>query len=173
MLEKVNATLYRKKNFPGKIPSVGIFVPIDGILIPSVGINMGMFPLLVMLYHEVPTYSLILNILILPIMPLLLLFGLVGGILGITVGVEVAYIILKPCHFLIMYMETISKFFLGLPHSKMIVGSHGFLFIVVYYPLVILLIKYKVRLFRYIGLIGLYLMWLIPINGKFEINKIR
>ena len=147
-----------------------LFDYIGGMLIFSFGINMGMFPLLVMLYHEVPTYSLILNILILPIMPLLLLFGLVGGILGITVGVEVAYIILKPCHFLIMYMETISKFFLGLPHSKMIVGSHGFLFIVVYYPLVILLIKYKVRLFRYIGLIGLYLMWIIPINGKFEID---
>ena len=147
-----------------------LFDYIGGMLIFSFGINMGMFPLLVMLYHEVPTYSLILNILILPIMPLLLLFGLVGGILGITVGVEVAYIILKPCHFLIMYMETISKFFLGLPHSKMIVGSHGFLFIVVYYLLVILLIKYKVRLFRYIGLIGLYLMWLIPINGKFEID---
>ena len=42
MLEKVNATLYRKMNFPEKIPSVGIFVPIDGILIPSVGINMGL-----------------------------------------------------------------------------------------------------------------------------------
>lgn len=147
-----------------------LFDYIGGMLIFSFGINMGMFPLLVMLYHEVPTYSLILNILILPIMPLLLLFGLVGGILGITVGVEVAYIILKPCHFLIIYMETISKFFLGLPHSKMIVGSHGFLFIVVYYLLVILLIKYKIRLFRYIGLIGLYLMWLIPINGKFEID---
>lgn len=147
-----------------------LFDYIGGMLIFSFGINVGMFPLLVMLYHEVPTYSLILNILILPIMPLLLLLGLVGGILGITVGVEVAYIILKPCHFLIIYMETISKFFLGLPHSKMIVGSHGFLLIVVYYLLVILLIKYKVRLFRYIGLIGLYLMWLIPIKGKFEID---
>ena len=52
----------------------------------------------------------------------------------------------------------------------MIVGAHGFMFIVVYYLLVILLIKYKIRLFRYIGLIGLYLMWLIPINGKFEID---
>ncbi len=147
-----------------------LFDYIGGMLIFSFGINMGMFPLLVMLYHEVPTYSLILNILILPVMPLLLLLGIVGGIMGILVGIGIAEIILKPCHFLIMYMETISKFFLGLPHSKMIVGSHGFLFIVVYYPLVILLIKYKVRLFRYIGLIGLYLMWLIPINGKFEID---
>ncbi|MBR5953074.1 MAG: DNA internalization-related competence protein ComEC/Rec2, partial [Pseudobutyrivibrio sp.] len=143
---------------------------IGGTLIFSFGINVGILPLLVMLYHEVPRYSLILNILILPVMPFLLLLGIAGGIMGILVGIGIAEIILKPCHFLIMYMEAISEFFWGLQHSKMIVGAHGFMFIVVYYLLVILLVRYKNRLIRYIGLSGIYLMWLIPFNGGFEID---
>ena len=141
-----------------------------GTLIFSFGINVGMLPLLVLLYHEVPTYSIFLNILILPVMPVLLLIGLLGGVVGIVFGLGPTDIILKPCHFLIMYMEAISEFFLGLPHSKLIVGAHGFMFIVVYYLLAILLIRYKNRIIRYIGLIGIYLMWLIPFNGGFEID---
>ena len=143
---------------------------VGGTLIFSFGINVGMLPLLVMLYHEVPTYSIMLNIVILPVVPLLLLLGLLGGMVGIGFGLAVADIILKPCHLLIIYMESISGFFLGLPRAKLIIGHHGLWFTTIYYLIVILILKYKAGIVRYLALIGLYLIWIVPNKGDFEID---
>ena len=141
-----------------------------GTLIFSFGINVGMLPLLVLLYHEVPTYSIFLNILILPVMPLLLLIGLLGGLVGLVFGLGPTDIILKPCHFIILYMESISEFFLRLPRAKLIVGHHGILFIAIYYLIVLFILKYKTGIVRCFALIGLYLIWLAPVKGDFEID---
>ncbi|WP_044934037.1 DNA internalization-related competence protein ComEC/Rec2 [Pseudobutyrivibrio sp. LB2011] len=101
----------------------------------SIGIYGVMLPIVTQMYHETPVYSSMLNLLILPLMPVLLGLGLLGGFLGL-IYLPLGKLILMPCHFVIYIFEMIASMFSKLPNANAIVGHRGIIRIVIYYGLI-------------------------------------
>ena len=155
----------------------------------SFGINISMLPIVSGFYHEIPMYSIILNILILPFMPFLLGFGLVGGFVGIWF-LQIAKIILFPSHIIIYFMEAVSMYFSKLPFSTVIIGKRNIIWCFSYYLFILIIIHRRASkeslpetnprkqlrklqknlLMRLILLALVFLFWLKPTKADFEID---
>ena len=111
-------------------------------IIFSFGITVAMLPIVTYFYYETPLYSVVLNGLVLPLMPFLLAFGLFGGFAGL-ISIEAAQIILYLPHYIIYLYEVIAAHTLDLPFSKVIIGRHGLLQIVVYYLVLLVVVNFS------------------------------
>ena len=117
---------------------------ITASLIFSFGITVAMLPIVIYMYYETPLYSILLNLLILPFMPILLGFGLTGGIVGLYM-LPLAKIILGPCHILIYFIEACAYYFSKLPFSTIIAGRKHLVFSVVYYIIAFCIVQHRFR----------------------------
>ena len=158
----------------------------------SFGMFVAMLPLVTQLYYQTPLYSTFLNILILPLMPIVLGVGIIGGLLG-TVFMPLGKLVLFPCHLIIYFYEMLSVFAKKLPYSTVVVGRHSSIAFVLYYLALICFIngvgrffdfrnsggrssEKLVRIYRKTILLDTFLMiliaalWLAPRNGSFEID---
>lgn len=151
-------------------------------LIFSFAMFVGMLPLVTQLFYQTPIFGVILNLLVLPLMPILLGIGLIAGLMG-TVLFPVGGVLLVPCHFIIYYYEMISDIAYKMPYSTVIVGKRGVFAIISYYLTLALITIYvkkkdkhslillKRKIFVILGgLLILSLIWLIPSKGEFEID---
>ena len=111
-----------------------LFEYIVGSFIFSYSIYVAMLPLVANMYYETPVFSVVLNLLVLPLMPVLLIIGLLGGCLGL-VCMPLAMMILQVCHFIIFSFEWLANMFLMLPYSNIIIGKHNIVFTIIYYIL--------------------------------------
>lgn len=152
----------------------------------SLGMFVAMLPIVTQLYYQTPLYSTILNLLVLPLMPLLLGVGVVAGIVG-TVFLPGAKVLLYLCHLIIYFYELISAKAQSLPFSTIVVGSHSGIALVVYYMALIFVIhgidfflKHKSEMKRWqlknifrlkvLLIMLLAFVWMAPRNGSFEID---
>ena len=151
-------------------------------LIFSFAMFAGMLPVVTQLFYQTPILGVVLNLLVLPLMPLLLGAGLLAGLIG-SVWIGAGGLLLVPCHFIIYFYELISDVAYKLPHSTVIVGKRSPFAIVFYYSVLALIIFYiksdvkqKLSLLKRklliitVGLLLLSLIWLIPHKGEFEID---
>ena len=104
----------------------------------SLTITVAMLPVVTFFYYETPVYSALLNTLLLPLMPLILGFGLLGGFVGLL-ALPVAKVILMPAHIIIYFYELLASLFSKLPFSRAIVGKHSFILLVIYYVVLVLI----------------------------------
>lgn len=88
----------------------------------SLGINSFLLPILLFSYYEFPMYSLILNLLVIPLMSLVLAFGIVGGLVGLVIP-TVAAICLFPADLILNFYETLCLLAEKLPFAVWIVGK--------------------------------------------------
>ncbi len=159
-------------------------------LVFSFGINVAMLPITTACFNQIQMYSIIINLLILPMMPLLLCIGFVGGVVGL-VSVGAGVILLVPCHFIINYMEQVAGAFNKIPNSLVFVSDKETIFILVYYLLIIgflkvikihvndleelapkkrLSMKRKWMLGFFALTLTLNIIWIFPRSGSFEID---
>ena len=117
-------------------------------IIFSFSITVSMLPLVTYFYYEAPLYSVILNTLILPLMPVLLLVGLVGGFVGLLVF-PVGQGVLMLTHLIIYLYEMIATLFAELPAANAVVGRHSIGAVIIYY-IVLILICNMFKLGKYI-----------------------
>jgi len=111
----------------------------------SLGINASMLPIVTNMYYETPIYSIFINIIILPLMPFLLVLGLLGGFCGM-VFLPLGKILLSICHYIIYSFEFIAMMFSKLPFARYILGHHSLIAIVLYYILLFVIINiWKIR----------------------------
>ncbi len=73
-------------------------------------------------YFEVPVYAVGINLLLLPLLPPLLLFGIAGGAAGLVSGLA-AKALLMPCHLILSVFFQICSFSAGLPAAVLITGK--------------------------------------------------
>ncbi len=95
-------------------------------------LTLATIPLTANFFYQVPIYSVLLNLVILPLMPFLLLLGLAGGFIGI-VFLPLGQLILYVCHILIYFYEMVAAFFEKLPGSVLITGHHNYIRIILYW----------------------------------------
>lgn len=102
------------------------------------------FPIVLYFYFEVPLYSQILNIVIIPLMSLLLGMGIIGSLLCF-VWATVGGMILKICSFILWLYDKLCEISMRLPAARIITGQPEMNLIIVYYGIlfVFLLILWR------------------------------
>lgn len=110
-------------------------------LIFSLAIFVGMIPIVTNMYYETPVLSVFLNMLVLPLMPILLCVGLLGGFIGL-IFLPAAQVILFICHLIIYLFEMISFLLSKIPFSNIIVGHHSMWKMIIYYLMLLFVIHY-------------------------------
>ena len=109
-------------------------------LVFSVGIFVSMLPIVTSIYYETPIYSALINLVLLPLMPLLLGFGLLGGFVGLY-SLGLAKILLYPCHLIIYVFELVADWASRLPYARCVVGRHWGGWLVLYYVVLVFLVR--------------------------------
>lgn len=111
-----------------------------GSLLFCLGVWMFTLPVVAYYYYEIPVYSTLLNVLLLPFLPMLLCLGLLGGALGLFVSTKLASLFLYPCHLILYLYELAADASLHFPASRMVTGRPQLWQIAVYYLLLYVLL---------------------------------
>ncbi len=98
----------------------------------SFSIQLMTVPLTAYFYYEVPVYGILVNFLVLPMMSILLFFGLLGGFVGL-VWMKGAWWILVPCRLILLFYQKLSMFMQGLPSATFITGKPEVWRMVIFY----------------------------------------
>lgn len=89
-------------------------------------IQIFLMPVTAFFFYTIPTYSILLNLVVIPLLGPLLACGLLGGLLR-------AGILVKPCHLILYIYEYIADHALNLPGSRLTAGQPSYFAIVIYY----------------------------------------
>lgn len=142
----------------------------------------GMLPVVTQLFYQTPIFGVMLNLLVLPFMPILLGIGLLAGFVG-NAWLAGGRVLLLPCHIIIYFYELLADLVYRLPHSIVIVGKRNPAWIALYYIALFFiltllkpkgktsLLNLKLRLICIIFSVSiLSVAWFIPSKGQFEID---
>lgn len=110
----------------------------------SLAIQLTTIPIVLYYYFEIPLYGVLLNLVVIPLMSLVLGFGIAGGISGL-IFVPAGIFLVSPCYYILGLYKYLCAAVLNLPLAKIIVGKPDLWQMVVYYLLLlaICLIKSK------------------------------
>lgn len=107
----------------------------------SLAVNVALFPVLLWYYFEFPTYSVFLNLIVIPLMSVLLGLGMVGSLLLLWLE-PLGKLCLIVCGLLLDFFENIGEMGLELPGAQLVLGQPKLWSIAVYYVLLMLLVIY-------------------------------
>lgn len=124
----------------------------------SLAINLTLLPVLLYFYYEIPAYSILVNVLIIPLMSILLGCGMFGSFLSICIPI-VGNLLLTICDFILTGFEWISKIGCKLPFASIVIGKPEWWEILIYYGIVLVCFIQKKEILekRQKVLIGLFL----------------
>ncbi len=139
----------------------------------SACIQLVTLPLSVYFYYEIPPYSVLTNVCVLPFMGVLLSLGILGGILG-GIFPFIGAVILKPAGWLLAFYEFVCRLFGKLPWANFIIGRPSLEMVIIYYVILVVCLYFIWRLHKkyYLLAIFLVLVCLLFVRGKaqFEID---
>ena len=101
-------------------------------LLSSLAVNLMLFPILLWFYFEFPTYSLLLNIIVIPLMSLVLGFGMLGSFLMLFIP-GIGIWCLKLCGLILELYECLSRQGNRLPMARMVFGKPEWWEVILYY----------------------------------------
>lgn len=114
-----------------------VFKNIGKGLLASLSLNLALLPVMLYYYFEFPLYSIILNLLIIPLMPVLLGAGIAGSITVLS-GFLSGLPVLSICKAVLCLYEKTSIASLSLPGSRIVTGQPKLAAIYVYYIMLVL-----------------------------------
>lgn len=151
-------------------------------LLPGISINLALFPILLWFYYEVPTYSLLMNLIVIPLMPWVMGLGVFGSLIC---GINQTFgkILLFPVEMILGLYEILSEIGSDLPASSIVFGKPEGWKLGIYYFILILVIYYlklcktelllkKVRRFAAGIFLLLILLFVELPNGKLRITML-
>jgi competence protein ComEC len=148
----------------------------------GVGIWLFTLPLVAYYYYEIPLYSALLNLFVVPLLKYLILLGVVGAVVGVagSVGVasnlqKIVTLILLPCQWILSWYDTAATACLNLPFAQIIVGKPSIQRMILYYAAIAVFAmiwsKQKGRHWiRLIGIASIFAVLLIPSKKTFEVD---
>ena len=156
-----------KKSFPVKIKWLeGCFA--------SIAIHVALFPVLLWFYYEIPMYSVLINMVAIPLMTGVLGFGMLGSMVAFcfrTLGM----ILLKPCDWMLSFLDWIGKIGCRLPLSTVVFGKPNWWEVGIYYILllvgILLLKRNKRKLVLPIVVLSVLLFVKFP-NGNVQVTML-
>lgn len=136
----------------------------------SLSVNLATFPVLLFFYFEIPTYSVILNLFIIPLLSVLLGSVVVAGIVGLF-SVPLGVFFIGIAHFILEFYQQICLLFHKLPKSLLILGKPAMAQIFLYYILLmVILVCYRRNRTIVLTLLGgmlLIVSYTKPVSWKF------
>lgn len=95
-------------------------------------VNIALFPIQLWYYFEFPLYSVMLNMIVIPLMSVLLGAGMIGS--GIyMVWKPLGQLCLKICHLILVFYKAISEMGIKLPFARVVTGQPEIWEVVLYY----------------------------------------
>ena len=101
-------------------------------LLSSLAVNLMLFPILLWFYFEFPTYSLLLNMIVIPLMSLVLGFGMFGSLLTWLIP-KIGTCCLKLCGLILEFYEWLSHQGSRLPMARLVFGKPEWWEVILYY----------------------------------------
>lgn len=110
------------------------------------GVTVTMFtmPVIAGIFHQIPVYGILINLLIIPLMAPVLGSAVISGIAGF-VSVKASTFIMGSGVYIIYLIETISTIFLNLPYAVLNTGTVGILKVLIYYLFLSCFLLYVIR----------------------------
>lgn len=113
---------------------------VDGAMV-SVAVNIALFPIMLWFYYEFSVYSTLLNIIVVPLMSVLLGFGMAGSFLLMSVE-PIGIFLLKVCDLILQFFETITLVGSRLPFASIVLGKPNIWEIFIYYVILLFIIVF-------------------------------
>lgn len=108
-------------------------LPLKG-LAASVSINLMLFPILLYYFYEIPLYSVLLNLVVIPLLSVLLVAGLIGSACCVSC-VPLGYAVLGLCSLIFRLYEWLCQITIQFPGARIITGQPEVWKICLYYGL--------------------------------------
>ncbi|MFA9378103.1 MAG: DNA internalization-related competence protein ComEC/Rec2 [Lachnotalea sp.] len=108
-------------------------------LISSLSVTIVTFPIIIYSYYEFPIYSILLNLIIIPIMSYVLVSGILGCLCA-QISVSLGSFMLGMGSYILKLYEMLCEITAKLPYSSMIIGKPSMIQIMMYYLLLILML---------------------------------
>ncbi len=124
-----------------------ISIIIDMLLI-SISVNIVTIPIVMFNYFEVPPYSIILNLIVVPLMSLLMVCAVFAGVIGLF-SINIATFVIGVSHYILAIYDMLCRCVQKLPYSIVVTGRPDVKNITIYYAIIIVFITI-VNIIQYI-----------------------
>lgn len=93
----------------------------DALLI-SISVQLSTLPIILLQYFQFPVYGFLLNIVVIPLMSLVMISGIMGGLAGL-VSIKLASAFIGPAHYILLLYEQICRLYEKLPGAVCVMGK--------------------------------------------------
>ncbi len=160
----------------GAIAGIALMNPVISELIPlknklwdglksSIGIQIITLPVILYFFYEFPTYSVIINMVILPSSSIIILLSILAGIMG-CVSLPLGIFAIGGVHYLLNFYEWVCRIGARLPWKTFLIGRPDIWAIIAYYSVVLIILCFHLRIKRKICIILLSFLAIIFIKSK-------
>ena len=111
--------------------SVNIRCRLVSLLMFQCAIQVVLLPLILVSFYRLPTYSFLMNLMVVPIMDYVILFGLPAGFLG-CLFLSLGRFFLASTHFIIVFCNTLCSYIYQLPAYYIVIGKPDTLKLLLY-----------------------------------------
>ncbi len=158
----------------GAITGIALMNPVVSELFPlknklwdglksSIGIQIITLPIILYFFYEFPTYSVIINMIILPTSSIIILLSILAGILG-CISLPLGTFAIGGVHYLLNFYEWVCRTGGRVPWNTFLIGRPDIWVITAYYSIILLLIGCHLKINRKISV--LLLSFLVIIFNK-------
>ncbi len=157
------------------VPAIKEFTEAKGkmaeALISGTAINIALFPITLWYYYEIPTYSILWNLIVIPLMSGLLGLGMFGSL------IPFARICLKLCKPILWTYEIIGELGNRLPGNRLVLGKPSAVAVIVFYIFLLIFIRWHSYLKAHKKVVGccflMSFLWFVKFpDGKLEITML-
>lgn len=141
-------------------------------LLSGFSIQLVTLPVIMYSYYEIPVYSVLINLIVIPLMTYVMIFALSAGVIGSFSPIIGRFCIGPGVYILKMY-EWLCNLCLNLPGSLWICGRPDLWQIVMYYIVLgisLIFITYKEKLKYITGIVIAMIIIIIRLNNSFEVT---
>lgn len=108
-------------------------------LIFSASVNIITLPVIIYMYYEIPLYSLLVNMLVIPLMTVIVVSG-IAALFAAYVNIDAARLIISPGELVLDLYDRICRCVLSLPGNTINIGKISIYQIIIFYSCIILLL---------------------------------
>jgi competence protein ComEC len=157
-------------------PIIASFFPIknfiiDGLFV-SFSIQVMTTPLLLYFFYEIPTYSMLINMIILPVSSIIVLMAILSGLIG-CITLPISIFLIGSVHYILIFYELVCRIGMTLPKNSLILGRPSLTVIFTYYCVILLFIalnnKVKTKRSILLGIL-LFVILIKPTNVEFKVT---
>ncbi len=160
----------------GIFPILKKLIPIQNTILHSflmcIAIQFVTTPILLYYFYEIPTFSVFINLIIIPLSSLVILLAVIAVLLG-SIYLPLGVFFIGGAHFLLIFFEGMCKLALHLPFRQLLIGRPDTITLVAYFMVLaifLLLNQREVKKLSLIVLLFTCVIFLKPVTAEMEIT---